>query len=479
MVYQEQVMEIVSLMAGYTLGEADVIRRAIGKKKMKILDQNKKRFIRESAKNGYKTQVSEKVWGFIEAFANYGFNKAHAASYAMIAYQTAYLKANYPVEYMTALLSVEAGSHGTNRDEKVSYGIETAKEMGILLLPPDINKSSPEFTIEANKNSLNNLAIRFGFEGIKNVGTAALENIVTTRARVIKESTQGFQSLTQFIHETEGRKVNKKVLESLIKVGAMDSFGTRASMLENLDSIRQTANQFNSEIDGQDNLFADVKQKTSLQDTFPEIVEYPSQELLSFEKELLGLYLTQHPMANQLKIVAKKSNKKINEIDLSIHQGQEFKLGGILSTIRQVTTKKSNKLMAFAKLEDETGSLDLVIFPKIYDEYHSQISADSVVLIFGSVDSRDGEINILVNKIISAKSLEESSLENESIHEIFIPRKTNKEVLQKIGTLLKKNKGADPVVVIIPNGGEPKKMKLPYGVAWSIEIERKISALLK
>jgi DNA polymerase III subunit alpha len=478
MVYQEQVMEIVSLMAGYSLGEADVIRRAIGKKKMKILAENKKRFIQESAKNGYKTEVSEKVWGFIEAFANYGFNKAHAASYAMIAYQTAYLKANYPVEYMAALLGVEAGSHGTNRDEKVAYGIETAKEMGIIILPPHINQSYPEFTIEEDTTSLNGQAIRFGFDGIKNVGSAALENIIETRQRVKKETGEGFQSLTQFLHETEGRKVNKKVLESLIKVGAMDKFGTRASMLENLDSIRQTASQFESEVEGQDNLFADVKQTTSVQDTFAELPEYPRPELLSFEKELLGLYLTEHPMANELKIVAKKSNKKVNEIDLSIHEGQEFKFGGILSKIRQVTTKKSGKLMAFANLEDDTGSLDLVFFPKTYEEYQAHIVDDSVVLVSGSVDSRDGEANLLVNKITPASSFDVNHIANGMSHEIFIPRKTNKETLDKIGSLLKKNPGSDQVLILIPNGGEPKKMKLPYGVAWSEALKRKIDSLL-
>lgn len=478
MVYQEQVMEIVSLMAGYSLGEADVIRRAIGKKKIKILEENKKRFIQESAKNGYKAEVSEKVWGFIEAFANYGFNKAHAASYAMIAYQTAYLKANYPVEYMAALLGVEAGSHGTNRDEKVAYGIETAKEMGINILPPDINKSFPEFTIEEDPTSLNGLAIRFGFEGIKNVGSAAVENIIETRERVKKETGDGFQSLTQFLHETEGRKVNKKVLESLIKVGAMDKFGTRASMLENLDSIRQTASQYESEVEGQNNLFADVKQTTSLQDTFAKLPEYPRPELLSFEKELLGLYLTEHPLANELKIVAKKANKKISEIDLSIHEGQDFKLGGILSKIRLVTTKKSAKLMAFANLEDDTGSIDLLFFPKTFEEYRAHIVDDSVVLISGTVDSKDGEASLIVNRITPASSFDVTHIATGMFQEIFIPRKTNKETLDKIGALLKKNPGQDQVLILIPNGGEPKKIKLPYGVAWSEALKRKIDALL-
>lgn len=478
MVYQEQVMQIVSLMAGYSLGEADVIRRAIGKKKMKILAENKVRFIEQAAKNGYATDVSEKVWGFIEAFANYGFNKAHAASYAMIAYQTAYLKANYPVEYMTALLGVEAGSHGANRDEKVAYGIETVKEMGIKILAPHINHSFPEFTIEEDSESLEGLAIRFGFDGIKNVGEAAIENIVETRERLLKDTKKPFTSLTQFLHETEGRKVNKKVIESLIKVGAMDEFGTRSSMLENLDSIRTTASQFQSEVEGQDNLFANVQQNTSLVDTFPTLTEYPRQELLSFEKELLGMYLTDHPMARELKIVAKKANKRVGEIDLSIHEGQEFKFSGILGTIRTVTTKKSGKVMAFASLEDETGKLDLVIFPKTFEEYKEQIIDDSVVLVTGTIDSREGEANLLVNKITPASSFDTNHIANGTFQELFIPRKTSKETLEKIGQLLKKNPGSEQILIIIPNGGEPKKMILPYGVAWSKPLQKSIDELL-
>lgn len=479
MVYQEQVMQIVSLMAGYSLGEADVIRRAIGKKKMKILAENKLRFIEESGKNGYKKEVSEKVWGFIEAFANYGFNKAHAASYAMIAYQTAYLKTNYPVEYIAALLGVEAGSHGTNRDEKVAYGIETAKVMGIKILPPDINHSFPDFTIEPDENSLEKLAIRFGFDAVKNVGSAALDNIIDTRNRVIEQTKTTFTSFTQFLHETDSRKVNKKVLESLIKVGAMDQFGTRSSMLENLDSIRQTANQFQSEVEGQDTLFGGVKQSTTFQDSFQVLAEYPRQELLSFEKELLGLYLTEHPMARELKLVAKKANKTVTEIDVSIHEGQDFKFGGVLTKIRQVTTKKSGKLMAFATLEDETGHLDLVIFPKTYEEYLANIVDDSVVLVTGKIDNKDGEICLLVDKILPAASFATHEIASGMYQEIFIPRNTSRETLEKLGTLLKKSPGSDQILILIPNGGEPKKMILPYGVTWSKELEKQVSNLLK
>jgi len=336
MVYQEQILLMANLMAGYTLGEADILRRAIGKKKKKLLDENKRRFIDQSVIKGYKVAVAEKVWGFIEAFANYGFNKAHAASYAMIAYQTAYLKANYPVEYMAALMSVESASHSMNRDVKIAIGVESLKKMGINIYPPEINKSTDDFVIEKDKKSLQGLAIRFGFNAIKHVGSKAIENILE-----IKKDVGEFTSLTQFINKSDSRKVNKTTLEVLIKAGVMDRFGNRASMLQGLEKIRATASQLQSDVDGQDSLFGDVSSSDeTLEDSFPELPEYPQQELLSFEKELLGLYLTDHPLAHQLKAVSKDATKKIEDLDVTIHKEKVFQFGGILTNVRNIATRK-------------------------------------------------------------------------------------------------------------------------------------------
>ncbi len=476
MVYQEQILQIAHEMAGYSLGEADILRRAIGKKKKKLLDENKRRFISQSVAKGYSREVASRVWGFIEAFANYGFNKAHATSYAMIAYQTAYLKANYPVEYMTALMSVESGSHSMNRDTRVAVAVENSKQMGIKVLPPDINLSSDDFSISDDSDSMEGKAVRFGFNAIKHVGSASIENILETRKRVGGK----FTSLTQFIHETDGRKVNKTTLECLIKVGAMDRFGTRASMLENLESIRQTASQLNSDIKGQDSLFQGVSKSASeTKDTFPKIPEYPNQELLSFEKELLGMYLTDHPMANSLKAVAKRATKTIAEIDLSIHKGQSFLLGGVINKIREVRTKKSSSLMAFGEFEDQSGSASFVVFPKIYSQYNGLLREDAVVLIKAKVDDRDDEMQLIVEKITSPdQQLEEASQAIDADHEIFIPRNTDKNTLEELGKLLKNHPGDDSVVILIPNGSQPHRMLLPYGVAWSDELESSVQKML-
>lgn len=474
MVYQEQILQIANVMAGYSLGEADILRRAIGKKKKKLLDENKKRFIEQSVAKGYRQETADKVWGFIEAFANYGFNKAHATSYAMIAYQTAYLKANYPVEYMTALMSVESASGAQTRDVKVSQAVETCKQMKIVILPPDINKSIPDFSIEKSDASLEGLAIRLGFNAIKHIGEAAISSIIETRNRIGE-----FRSLTEFLAETDGRKANKTTIESLIKVGAMDAFGTRSSMLENLENIRQTASKLESETEGQDSLFSGETSARELKDTFPLIPEYPKQELLSFEKDLLGLYLTDHPMAHALSAVSKRATKTIEELDADIHREQVFLFGGVLSNVRTVQTKKSNSTMAFGTLEDQTGSIPIVIFPRGYAEFGNFFKNDSVVLVKGKVDFREEEMQIIAEKITVPTDLENGPEIHSADHEIFIPRHTNKETLEKLGKLLKSNPGDDSVVIIIPNGANPQKMLLPYPVAWTPLLEAEIQELLK
>ena len=473
MVYQEQILEIVHFMAGYSMGEADMLRRAIGKKKKKILDANKKRFIEESVKNDYKKATAEKIWGFIEAFANYGFNKAHAASYAMIAYQTAWLKANYPVEYMTALMSVESNSHGMNRDEKIAVAIENCRKMGIKILAPDINLSGQDFTIETDEQSKENMAIRFGLTAIKHVGKAAIENIIETR-----QTEKAFSSFTHFIQATDSRKVNKTTLECLIKVGAMDRFATRASMLENLESIRQTAGQFQSEIDGQDHLFASVSEKsTEIKDSFPQIKEYSEAELLSFEKELLGLYLTDHPLADALNLVSKRSNMRIGELDPEFSQDQVFLFGGLLSRFKEIMTKKGQK-MAFATLEDQTGKVELIIFPRTYQELGFQLEQDQVVLVRGKVQHEEEEFKVIAEKIIIPKDEEVEFAKDHDYQEIFVPRKTTPDTLKKLGALLKANLGNEKIVIVIPNGAKPERIVLPYKVNYNEALIKKIEELL-
>lgn len=475
LLYQEQCLQVANVLAGYSMGQADELRRAIGKKKLEIMQAEKKKFTEGATQLGHNEKTIEKVWGFIEKFAGYGFGKAHSACYAMIAYQTAWMKANYPVEYMCAMLSIESRSSGANREEKIEQGVEACRELGIVVLPPDVNKSDADFTIEPNPKSLNKYAIRFSFTAVKNVGTAAIEHILERR------QDKPFSSFTEFLMRTESRKVNKKVLESLIKVGAFDQFSTRASMLTQLDQIRATATQFQSDIDGQDSLFQDVHAEAhQVQDTFPRLEEFPKQELLSFEKELLGLYLTEHPLGKALKHVARQANRTIDDIDPNMHVGQTFLFGGYISELKHVLTKTRQERMCFGTLNDNTGKIRFVVFPKVFEPLDGQLKNEAVVLIKGKVDKREGEVQLIAEKItVPEEALLETTPEDMR-HDLFIPQKTSKDVLQELGKLLKSHPGEHQVTLLIPNGDTtPKRLTLPYGISWDDKLEKTITQLLK
>lgn len=477
MVYQEQALSVANVMAGYSLGEADVLRKAIGKKNLEIMQKQHGEFIARSEKKGYSKKVAEQVWSYIEKFAGYGFNKAHAASYAMLSYRTAYMKVMYPVEYMTALCSVESLSHNQKREEKVMGAVTDAKSMGIMVLPPHINESSNGFTIEEHKDSLQKKAMRYGLGAIKNVGTAAVQAILTEREN------GKFSSVTDFLQRVDGRKVNKKVMESLVRVGAFDEFTTRSSVLENLESIKAQAQQFQSEIEGQDMLFGggDEHAATKVQDTFPQLAEYPQAELLAYEKELLGFYLTDHPMAKVLIQLSKQAERNIRDIDPEIHKDQTFVVGGILRDIRQVRTKKNNDKMAFGTLEDQSGSIRVVCFPKAYVSAETQFVTDNAVLVRGKLDVQDDEAQLVAEKVwVPTLNETEMHRADQKVVEVTIPRSTKKETLQELGTLLKKSPGDTVIELLLPSasGNGVSKMRLPYTVDWKPEIEKFVKNLL-
>lgn len=472
-VYQEQVLQIANVFAGYSLGEADILRRAIGKKKKSILDKEKKRFIKGAADKGYSEKIAQKIWGFIEKFAGYGFNKSHSASYAMIAYQTAYMKALYPVEYMTALLSVESNSHSASKDEKVTLAIEECRRMNITVLQPDLNLSEKEFSIEEFESSLDGKAIRYGFTGIKNVGDAAIDSIIENR-----NSAGDFVSVTDFLRRSDTRKVNKKIIESLVKTGAMDTFGERAAILHHLDVIRQKSTDHHvSKESGQGGLFDQIGSSASLStnDNLPSVPPLSSKEKLAFEKELLGIYLTDHPMSASMDQLSQYMTLTIAELDPLQHQGK-LTLAGIITNIRVVTTKTSNKTMAFLTLEDTTGSLDTIIFPKLYQQISSNLTTDQPVLVKGKLEERDDKLNFIADSLeLVANSTPRA---RPSDHIILIPRGTSKEVLTQIGSLLKANPGKEQVTIQIPNGTIPKTITLPYTVEYNSNLASQITKLL-
>lgn len=395
-VYQEQCMQIANQMAGYTMVEADKLRMAIGKKKRELMKKENVKFINGCVAKGYSKKLAENLFSLIEKFVGYGFNKAHSASYAMIAYQTAYMKAKFPVEFMTAAFTAESRSiSGPARNEKIAQSILECKRMKIKLMPPDINKSDVEFTIESIENVVLNQigSIRFGLSAVKNVGDAAIVAILSARN---KEGE--FHTFTEFLSRVDLSKVTRKTLESLIKAGAMDKFGKRAALLASFSEIVDQVNQTkNSQVAGQDSLFSIVEDyKVDLSDNFPEITELPKETLLNFEKELLGFYLTEHPLTSYLDKLEKKVTHRIANLT---PQNTPVVIGGLISTTKKIITKKSGQEMVFVSIDDFTGSIELVVFPSLYERTKLLWRVDNIILVKGKVTEREDRLSVIVDDV--------------------------------------------------------------------------------
>ncbi len=391
LVYQEQVMEIAHRLGGFTMSEADHLRMAMGKKKKSLMKKEREKFIQGMLKNKYKKSLAMKIFDFMEKFAAYGFNKPHSASYGLIAYWTAYLKANYPVEFMTALLSAEMeGLAGPQRELKMSQVIEECKRMDIEVLPPDINKSDYSFTIEGE-------AIRFGLSAIKNVGKSAINSIIKAREK------GAFISFTDFLMRVDLRKVNKKTVESLIKSGAFSAFANRATLLSNYPNILRDVIARKKEVEqGQFNLFASSSAVHKAEDVFSAKGEFSEEDLMDMEKEVIGFLITKNPLSMFRKIISKKVTLKIEDMSKE-HVGRKHILVGVISRKKVVKTKKNNLEMAFITLYDETGTAEVVVFPKVYFKYKDIIQINKVVILKGSVVDRDGRLSIILENMVKLK----------------------------------------------------------------------------
>jgi len=387
LVYQEQVMEIANKLAGYTMSEADNLRMAMGKKKKELMKKEKVKFIAGCLKKGYTKKLAEGIFNFMEKFASYGFNKPHSASYALIAYWTAYIKANYPVEFMTALLSAELkGVAGPMREIKMSQVIEECRRMEIPVLPPDINKSESDFIIE-------NGAIRFGLSAIKNIGHAAIETMVEARK---KGKFTGFKN---FLYRVELSKVNKKTVESLIKADAMMAFGNRATLLSNYPKIvKEIVDLKSTHEKGQFGLFTTSSPLTDLKDNLEAIPEFNEDELFTMEKEIIGFSITKNPLAKYKSIIDAKVTKKIGEVN-NDDIDKTLILAGLISGKKIIKTKKSNAEMAFVKVFDETGSIETIVFPKTYSHFKDIINLNQVIMFKGKISEKQGSLNILIDVI--------------------------------------------------------------------------------
>ena len=443
--YQEQVMKIAEVIAGYSLGKADVLRRAMGKKKLDVMEKEKPTFVNGAIERGFDKEKVEKLWDKLLQFANYGFNKAHSASYAMIAYWTAYLKANYPLEYMAALLEGDV-----EKFDRVVLDLRECKRLGINVLPPDINKSGYYFDAEGDNS------IRFGLGGIKNVGEDLVKAIIKER-----EEDGEYSNLDEFVHRVY-ESVGKKAMEYIIMSGAMDSFGDRLDLLKTLPIVydKEKDSRKSTSI-GQFDFFSlgqDEAGKTRVAAT-PLLKDEESDRNLipQWEKELLGLYFSSHPLDALQDLFLEKGLVSLEDA-LSEKKNHDLLILGVMVTkIRRITTKKG-EMMAFLSIEDKTAKTDAVVFPRTYQELKGTIKEGSPVLLVGKLNVRDGEKSVIVEK---AKMIDPSK--HTEVFEGVTFRIAQEHTDEQISDLKKyiaNTEGDTPVRIVVNDSGKTKVVQL-------------------
>lgn len=469
-VYQDDVLLTAINIAGYNWEEADNFRKAMGKKIPAEMAKQKEKFTEGAIKNGMTAKKAEGLFKLIEPFAAYGFNKAHAASYAIIAYQTAYMKANYPVEFMTAVMTAESDD-----TDKIAAAVAECAKMKITVLPPDVNKSQTGFTIEEVGSKK---AIRFGLSAIKNVGKAAIDAIITQR-----DENGPFENLNDFASRVNLRVVNRKTFESLIKAGAMDVFGKRNAMLKVIEDLKAANVSISKSIaEGQGSLFGEEEKSAStsspaLEKTMEGIEEAPKEEILSWERQLLGFYLTEHPLTKVESKLNAIISSKIGDLDFLITSDKNVKLGGIVATVRKTLTKMRQEEMCFLKLQDTTGSIDVIVFPKVYSMVKTLLLPDQIIIVSGKIESGEQSPTLIAESITSLAQMEEDA-ENEHALEVSIPKDADRTLLSQIYQILKENPGDAKTYLVLPgDNGMPKKFSVPFGARRTIALERGLISL--
>ncbi|HQG13398.1 MAG TPA: DNA polymerase III subunit alpha [bacterium] len=439
-VYQEQVMRIANVLANYSLGEADLLRRAMGKKKPEEMAKQHERFVKGALENKVPEAKAERLFELMAKFAEYGFNKSHSAAYALVAYQTAYLKFHHPTEFMAALLTAEK-----DNTDKVLFYINDCKTAGIRMLPPDVNESMMDFSVVGDGT------IRFGLGAVKNVGEGAIENIVSAR-----NDGGVFRTLFDFCDRIDSRRVNKRVIESLIKCGAFDfTKAPRAALLASLDTaMEMAASRQRDRISGQARLFDLLGSSDgfSSDPKLPDVSEWGERQLLAYEKESLGFYITGHPLAQYEELLSQYANTDTVEL-ASCNDKQEVKLGGVVSKLREITTKQGNR-MGFATIEDLKGSAEAVIFSDLYADVHLLIKSDQPVFVMGTADVDSENVKIIATQIMPIDEVSEKM--TKSVHFFLSQPEVAPQHLAQLKNVLSRYPGQCPgfVHLVVPSKTE-------------------------
>jgi DNA polymerase-3 subunit alpha len=458
MVYQEQIMQVASTIAGFTMGEADVLRKAINKKDTELLSAMKEQFLEGCVTNGHSRQLARELYDLIERFANYGFNKAHSASYGLLAYQTAYLKAHYPVAFMAALLTSVMGNN-----DKIAKYIQECRRMNIRVLPPDVNESFATFTIVDE-------GVRFGLVAVKNMGRAAVRAIIDER----KEEGQ-FTSLQDFLERVEPQKLNRRAVEGLVRAGAFDSLeARRAQLMAVLDSALEAAQAFHRQRDsGQVSFFElapDEDPFVAAGVELPELPEFPEYELLNMEREVLGIYLSGHPLEHHEQELQRRVSHSVEELK-KLSAGTKVTVGGLTTNVQRITTRRGEP-MAFLELEDFTGRVEVVVFPGVYSALGGELGEDKVVVAEGKVSWDDEVPKVLADRLQALRRRHTVCLR-------VVPNAANhRDTLQKLCAVFEEHSGNHPVRLHFAEAGKVLEVDPEYWVKDSPDFRRAVKQVL-
>jgi len=476
-VYQDQVLLIAQRFAGYTLGEADIMRKAMGKKIVEKMAAERQRFIEGATARGYSKEDAETVFNLIEPFAGYAFNKAHAVCYGTISYQTAYLKANYPAEYMTAVLRL-APNHPSGATARVAAAVAECVKLGIPVLPPDVNRSGVKFEVEELDDGAR--AIRFGLSIIKNVGEAAVEALVAARE---KQPNKRFESLFDLCCAVDARSMNKRVLESLIKAGACDELGDRAVLLASMDKVLAAAQTEQKAAErGQIGLFGDAALAPKVEvDLEVDVVAIPKKTLLAWEKEHVGVYLTENPLKDIQEIARRQglSFEAIAELDEE-SAGQTTRILALVTSVRRIVTR-TNRSMAILTVEDLGGSIECVVFPSTFDKVAEHLFEDRALYITGKVEMRNDSLQVVVDDIKAIEDDAQDIVATEPVERRTVVVRLEDvswQRLQRLASLFATFRGDGDLVLVFKLGNDLRAIRVGHRVDWCEDLERAVNECL-
>ncbi len=453
-IYQEQVMQIAGAIGGYSMADADNLRRAMSKKKVSAMEKESPKFVAGAKKNKIPEATAKKIWKQMETFAGYGFNKSHSTAYTMISFQTAYLKAHYPVEFMTALLTSEK----TNRDNIIKY-ISSCRDMGINVLPPDINESFTDFSVVGDN-------LRFGLSAVKNVGNGAVDSIILARTSEGK-----FTSFHDFCDRVDMHKINKKVIESLIKCGAFDSLEkNRCRLMEGYENIALAAHKKNRDrMSGQTSLFDQSGIEDTTQPNLPDVPEWDHDVLLSYEKEMLGFYITGHPLlkyADSLKTIVDSDSLTLS----GKQDGSIVTVAGVMSNVKETTTKRKDT-MAYVTIEDLKGFITIVVFAELYRDTMFIINSEEPLYIKGRLDIGDEGSKIVASEITTVEEAMKTPFS--SVHFMIDTEKSDGETVEALKAMLDRRRGNSPGYIHLQSSNSAETI-ISLGESSKVEISEDI-----